>query len=88
MQSKIGIKEDKTGRVLSVPFWTSGRGNLAWEYNNRVYVKMKSGYTTMRQKDQNLWIAADCHTQAKLETPAEPKQDVEALRAEITQLIR
>ncbi len=63
--SRIMIKEDESEETFLVDYWISAKGNLCWKHNNKVYVKLKSGYTMMTQEDQSNWTPSDRHTRAK-----------------------
>jgi len=63
--SRIEIKEDKTETTHLVEYWISAKGNLCWKHNNKVYVKLQSGYIMMTQENLSNWIPADAHTKAK-----------------------
>lgn len=61
--SRILVKNDLSGEEQAVPYWISARGNLCWKIGEVLYVKMKSGYTSMLIDSE--WQRSNMHTRAK-----------------------
>lgn len=64
---------NKGNQEYLVPYWISGKGNLCWQIDQTVYVKLKNGFTMMNEKDK--WGPADAATKATIQTSQEANRN-------------
>ena len=73
--SKIVVKEDQSGKEHFVEYWLSQKGNLAWKIGETVYVKLRSGYTSMLVDGE--WKRSDYHTTARVPKATMPATEIQ-----------